>query len=298
MNYKSVMADPKLGMDVSNGVELRNADSKDQVYLEETFYILSKKNSVFRVRLTSKGLSLTKETDGKAKEQTIVLRDIIGSKCMRSKKRRPGAGSCVCSSLVGQPQLKVVEENSGDLDENDISAYLYIHAYILKRSRRTMKRERTTITLRFRSFDKYEDNNKEAQKWRATIKCLITGQPITHMPPSNDKKLLLLLNPKSGPGKGREMFQSKVASILQEGEIPYDLHVTKYAQYAREFVRTRNIYNWRAVVAIGGDGVLFEILNGMFERLDWQQAFQEIPLAILPCGSGNGLARSICHHYK
>ncbi|XP_022830004.1 sphingosine kinase 1 [Spodoptera litura] len=290
------MADLKNGKDVSNVGE-GDSVSKDVVYLEETFYILSKKNSVFRVRLTPKGLSLTKETDGNSKEQTILLADIIGSKCMRSKRRRPGAGSCVCSSFVGN-QLKVVDENSGDLDENDISAYLYIYAYILKRSRRTLKRERTTITLRFRSFDKYEDNNKEAQKWRTTIKCLIARQPITSSPPTNEKKILVLLNPKSGPGKARELFQSKVVPILQEAEVPFDLHVTKYAQYAREFVRTRNVYGWRAIVAIGGDGVLFEVMNGMFERLDWQQALAEVPLAILPCGSGNGLARTICHLYN
>lgn len=274
------------------------ADSKEQVFLEETFYILSKKNSVFRVRLTSNGLSLTKETDGNSKEQTILLRDIIGSKCMRSKRRRPGAGSCVCSSLVGSQQLKVVDENSRDLDENDISAYLYVYAYILKQNRRASKRERTTITLRFRSFDKYEDNNKEAQKWRTTIKCLIAGQVIPHVPPASERKLLILLNPKSGAGKGRELFQTKVAPILQEAEMPYELHVTKYAQYAREFVRTRNIYAWRGVVGMGGDGVLFEIINGMFERLDWQQALAEIPLAIIPSGSGNGLARSLCHLFK
>lgn len=291
------MADRKSRKDVPSVIE-GNTVTKDHVYLEETFYILSKKNSVFRVRLTSKGLSLTKETEGNSKEQTILLRDIIGSKCMRSKRRRPGAGSCVCSSLSGHPQLKVVEENSGDLDENDISAYLYIYAYILKRSRRNLKRERTTITLRFRSFDKYEDNNKEAQKWRTAIKCLIAGLSIEQVPPTNDKKVLILLNPKSGSGKGRELFQTKVAPILQEAEVPYDLHVTKYAQYAREFVRTRNVYNWRAIVAVGGDGVLFEVLNGLFERLDWQQALAEIPLAIMPCGSGNGLAVTICHHYK
>lgn len=292
------MAAPKISKDVSNVKEKENVDCKEQVYLEETFYILSKKKSVFRVRLTSKGLSLTKETDDSSKEQTIPLRDIIGSKCMRSKRRRAGVGSCVCSSLVGHQQLKVVEENSGDLDENDISAYLYIYAYVLKRSRRTLKRERTTITLRFRSYDKYEDNNKEAQKWRTSIKCLIADLPITYVASQNDKKLLILLNPKSGPGRARELFQTKVAPLLQEAEIPYDLHVTKYAQYAREFVRTRNVYGWRGIVAVGGDGVLFEILNGMFERLDWQQALAEVPLAILPCGSGNGLARTICHHYK
>lgn len=292
------MADLKSGKDVLDVGGGECADSKEQIYLEETFYILSKKNSVFRVRLTSRGLTLTKETDVSSKEQTISLRDIIGSKCMRSKRRRPGAGSCVCSSLVGPQQLKVVEETSGDLDENDISAYLYIYAYILKRSRRSMKRERTTITLRFRSFDKYEDNNREAQKWRATLKCLIAGYPISSLPPASDKKLLILLNPKSGPGKARELFQSKVAPILQEAEVPYDLHVTKYAQFAREFVRTRNIYSWRGIVAVGGDGVLFEVVNGMFERLDWQEALAEVPLAIMPCGSGNGLARTICHYYK
>lgn len=293
------MADPQRGKDVLCAVEGEHSDSREHVYLQETFYILSKKNSVFRVRLTSKGLSLIKETDGSAKEQTILLRDIVGSKCMRSKRRRPGAGSCVCSSLVGPQQLKVVDENSGDLDENDISTYLYVYAYILKRNRRSLKRERTTITLRFRSYDKYEDNNKEAQKWRTTLKCLIAGVPITYGPqPVSEKKLLILLNPKSGPGKGRELFQSKVAPILQEAEVPYDLHVTKYAQYAREFVRTRNVYAWRGIVAMGGDGVLFEVLNGMFERLDWQQALAEVPLGILPCGSGNGLARTICHQFK
>nr|XP_034831270.1 sphingosine kinase 1 [Maniola hyperantus] len=274
-----------------------NSDSKDHVYLEETFYILTKKKSVFRVRLTSKGLSLIKETDDYSKEQTILLRDIIGSKCMRSKRRRVGAGSCVCSSLAGH-HLKVVDENSGDLDESDISAYLYIYAYVLKRSRRTHKRERTTITLRFRSYDRYEDNNREAQKWRTTIKCLLADLPVAYALPHSEKKLLILLNPKSGPGKARELFQTKVAPILQEAEASYDLHVTKYAKYAREFVRTRNVYAWRGIVAVGGDGVLFEILNGMFERLDWQQALAEVPLAILPCGSGNGLARTICHHYN
>ncbi|XP_013190727.2 sphingosine kinase 1 [Amyelois transitella] len=292
------MADPQHEKDVVGVVEGEHSDSREHVYLQETFYILSKKNAMFRVRLTSKGLSLIKEADGSSKEQTILLRDIVGSKCMRSKRRRPGAGSCVCSSFVGAQQLKVVDENSGDLDENDVSAYLYVYAYILKRSRRNLKRERTTITLRFRSYDKYEDNNKEAQKWRATLKCLIGGHPITYTPPINDKKLLILLNPKSGPGKGRELFQTKVATLLQEAEVPYDLHVTKYAQYAREFVRTRNVYSWRGIVAVGGDGVLFEVLNGMFERLDWQQALSEVPLAILPCGSGNGLAKSICHQFN
>lgn len=145
--------------------------------LEETFYILSKKNTVYRVKLTEKGLSLQKESNGNVKTETISLSDIIGCRCMRSKRR--SERSCAChpsSSRKNDP--RVVEENSVDKDESDISAYLYIYAYVLKncKVKSGQKRERMTITLRFRSYDKYDDNMKEAQKWKSSIKHLIKSQ--------------------------------------------------------------------------------------------------------------------------
>lgn len=42
--------------------------------------------------------------------------------------------------------------------------------------------------------------------------------------------------------------------------------------------------------------VLIQVINGLMEREDWQEAIQ-IPLGILPGGSGNALAASI-HHYS
>lgn len=49
---------------------------------------------------------------------------------------------------------------------------------------------------------------------------------------------------------------------------------------------------------IGGDGIAFEVINGIFERPDWSEAIARMPLGIIPCGSGNGLAKSICHCYN
>lgn len=49
---------------------------------------------------------------------------------------------------------------------------------------------------------------------------------------------------------------------------------------------------------MGGDGIVFEVINGMFERWDWQDCTQKIPVGVIPCGSGNGLARSIAHYYS
>lgn len=285
------------------------------IYLVETFYISSKKNTVFQVRLTEKGLSLRKESNGTAKEQTILVQDIIGCRCLRSQRKRAGASTCACTTLAGQRQnLRVVEETSTELDETDISAYLYIYAYILKKQRRNGsggRRERTTITLRFRSFDKYEDNHREAQKWRTAIKLLLgeefqslvdvsSGLATTAIvqPPRDQRKVLVILNPKSGSGKARETFQQRVAPIFVEAEIPYELQVTKYANYAREFVRSRDVFAWRYVVVVGGDGIFFEVVNGLFERPDWERVVTELPLGIIPCGSGNGLARTIAHVFK
>lgn len=42
--------------------------------------------------------------------------------------------------------------------------------------------------------------------------------------------------------------------------------------------------------------LLIQVINGLMEREDWQEAIQT-PLGILPGGSGNALAASI-HHYS
>jgi sphingosine kinase len=291
-----------------------------RIHLAETFYISSKKNTVFRVRLTERGLTLRKETNDSAKEQTIQIEDIIGCRSLRSKRKRREGTSCTCPASPGPAQLKVVEDNSLDLDENDVSAYLYIYAYILKKNQRGVprRRERTTITLRFRSFDRYEDNDREAQKWRTAIKNLTqyndaaamatkyggdvlstvnAASSLTYVP-KDLRKVLIILNPKSGSGKSRESFQKYVAPVFVEAEVPYELQVTRYANYAREFVRHKDIYMWRSIVVVGGDGILFEILNGLFERPDWERAMNELPIGVIPCGSGNGLAKAISHSYK
>ncbi|XP_066260210.1 sphingosine kinase 1-like isoform X1 [Euwallacea similis] len=276
---------------------------QDRILLEETFYVVTKKNNTFRVRLTSKGLHLIKESEHSVKEQLIPIKDIIGCQCLRSKKK---AQNCTCQSLPRSDSLQVVQENSADLDDSDVSAYLYIYAYIFQASKHmNKKRERTIITLRFRSFDKYEDNNKEAQRWRCTIKKLLRGEIVSHSMlidyssvtrHKETQRLLILCNPKSGSGKGKQVFQQKVAPILNEAEIPYDLYMTKHYNFARDFVRSNSLAQWTGIIGVGGDGIIFEIINGLFERPDWAEMLRSIPIGVVPGGSGNGLARSIAHH--
>lgn len=170
-----------------------NGCGGDGAVLQETFYILSKKNTVYRVKLSEKGLSLAKETNGNTKSEMIGLDDIIGCRCMRSK-RKPGP-SCACRPS-GRKDLKASDEkpDSNVQDTSDISAYLYIYAYVLKKYKVTsgLKRERMTITLRFRSFDKFEENMREAQKWRLAIKCLMKDTPIPRAVLNSDENAITM----------------------------------------------------------------------------------------------------------
>lgn len=290
----------------SKDVDRYSESFEGKIYLKETFYISSKKNQVFIVKLTDGGLCLRKESGSSTKEQIIKINDIVGCRCLRSQKKARGRAACACSRAP-RDKSRVVEDDTLETDESDVSAYLYVYAYVFKKSlRNNCRRERTVLTLRFRSYDKFDDNIREAQKWRSTIKRLMmyvggTGD-VMHLKSAisaEQKKLLVILNPKSGSGKARELYQQQVAPIYGEAEIPIELHVTKRANFARELVRRKqDIFSYRAVVVCGGDGIYYEVINGIMEREDWEDVFQNIPIGIIPCGSGNGLARSIAHVYN
>ena len=64
--------------------------------------------------------------------------------------------------------------------------------------------------------------------------------------------------------------------------------------HAKDFVRTLELDQWCGIIIVSGDGLLHEVCNGLMERPDAEEAIK-IPIGLIPGGSGNGLARSICH---
>ncbi|XP_011185060.2 sphingosine kinase 1 [Zeugodacus cucurbitae] len=262
------------------------------IELSELFYINNKQKTTItvEVKLNAEGIFLRRETGAvdEISEQRIRMEDIIGSSCgPRLKKSHRGAlASC----------RRIDDESEAEqAAQKDISAYLHIYAYI-KNEKSSMRRERTVRILRFRSFDTYEENVKVAERWHHAIRinqAALKNQLV-------EKQLLIFLNPKSGSGKGREMFHKQVAPVLKEADVPYELHVTAHYNFAREYVRKHSdlLHCYSGIVVASGDGLYYEVLNGIMEREDWRAITRQIPLGIIPCGSGNGLARSIAHLYK
>lgn len=62
-----------------------------------------------------------------------------------------------------------------------------------------------------------------------------------------------------------------------------------HADFVRQEVKKINLTDYRGIIAVSGDGLLYEIFNGLLEREDWEQAIKT-PVAQIPGGSANALA--------
>ncbi|KAM5132020.1 sphingosine kinase 2 [Mantella aurantiaca] len=185
---------------------------------------------------------------------------------------------------------------------NDVFAYFSIYSYPMKKKKVAMgsarTRQRSVRTFRVDEASEYELNQSIAEKWATAIKCLIHEIPIssdTEITPDlqpRARRLLLLLNPCGGRGNALQQCHTHILPIITEADISYNLVQTERQNHARELVQTINLEEWDGIVVISGDGLLFEVINGLMERPDWEDAIK-MPIGILPCGSGNALAGAV-----
>ncbi len=96
-------------------------------------------------------------------------------------------------------------------------------------------------------------------------------------------KILFIVNPISGIGK-QKRFEKVLNRHLDKEKFDYKIEYTQYAGHATEIASAAvGIYD--VVTAVGGDGSINEIAKALVKT--------ETALAIIPCGSGNGLARAL-----
>jgi diacylglycerol kinase (ATP) len=99
--------------------------------------------------------------------------------------------------------------------------------------------------------------------------------------------IAIIINPISGgvrPDAARARAELASAIVDRHGD-PAEIFVTERAGHARELTRAAVARGARLVMAWGGDGTINEVASTL--------AFGEIPLGIVPAGSGNGLARQL-----
>lgn len=96
--------------------------------------------------------------------------------------------------------------------------------------------------------------------------------------------ILFILNPISGT-VSKANIPSLIERYLDKGRFEWSICYTEYAGHAEEIARAAAERGVDVVVAVGGDGTVNEVARGLVKT--------KTALAIIPCGSGNGLARHL-----
>ena len=139
-------------------------------------------------------------------------------------------------------------------------------------------------------------NSEPAEHWAVYIQSLLKVVHNSAVYSSSGllprQPVLFLVNPKSGSGGAMRLFEKQVVPILKESHLSYEVIPTLRANHARQLVASEDLRRWRAIVIVSGDGLVHEVYNGLFDREDWTVSCQ-IPVGVIPAGSGNGLACSI-----
>lgn len=107
------------------------------------------------------------------------------------------------------------------------------------------------------------------------------------------RRLLVFVNPSAGSGGGSRTW-ARSALLLSDAGVACEVIVTSGAGEAAAAVRTRDLSAFEGVVCVGGDGSLAEVVRGIMARRDWAAVASRVAIGILPAGSGNGLAVSLC----
>lgn len=98
------------------------------------------------------------------------------------------------------------------------------------------------------------------------------------------KKICFIVNPISGVGR-QKVMEKLIDQYLDRTLFDYEIVYTKAAKHATTLSRQAVADGFNIVVAVGGDGSVNETAKGLIGSAT--------AMAIIPTGSGNGLARHL-----
>jgi len=100
----------------------------------------------------------------------------------------------------------------------------------------------------------------------------------------NQRKIKFIINPISGVGR-QKIVEKIVEEVIDKVQFLYDISYTEAPHHATFIAQQAAKENYYIVVAVGGDGSINEVAKGLYGS--------NTRLAIIPTGSGNGLARHL-----
>lgn len=110
-------------------------------------------------------------------------------------------------------------------------------------------------------------------------------------PTSEVRHVTVLLNPIAGKRKSKRLYRKWVEPLLHLSGTKVSLVETETINQAFDLMKIMS--NCDAVAIVGGDGTVNEAINGLLSRPDANEASSKFPVAIIPAGKDNIIAKKI-----
>lgn len=101
-------------------------------------------------------------------------------------------------------------------------------------------------------------------------------------------KFLVIINPTSGKGNSKDIFDKYIKSHLVDNNIDLDIYVSEKKGSIKDTISKYDFGENKNILLIGGDGSLFEIFQGL-KNYDTES----FKIYLTSTGSGNGIYTSI-----
>lgn len=102
-------------------------------------------------------------------------------------------------------------------------------------------------------------------------------------------KNLFIINPIAGKGRALNYIDS-IKNYFKNSQEEYIIEITKYKNHGTEIAKDYTSKDDYRVFALGGDGTINEVLNGMYNS--------NSTLCVIPNGTGNDFARTLYKEYN
>ena len=104
-------------------------------------------------------------------------------------------------------------------------------------------------------------------------------------------KTCLVVNPNAGKKKGLDVA-GQVSALLKDAGVHAELLVSDQPGQTREIAEGLDQSDWDGVIAVGGDGSLFEVINGLLSG----SGAVSVPVGQVPVGTGNSFSKDLDIH--
>ncbi len=105
---------------------------------------------------------------------------------------------------------------------------------------------------------------------------------------TNIMHLLIIYNPQAGGGRAKKLLP-RIQNYLENASIQATFLLTQHPGHAKSLAAEADLTTFDGIIASGGDGTQFEVLNGYYLN----SSVTKPPMGLIPNGTGNAFSREL-----